>query len=349
MKKGIADPWPILIDFGIAHEEKGERLTLTSEAVGNARFSPDIMRNRLEEVPPWLDVYDLSQLLIWMLDKGAPKSHWSRPIHWKYAVYNETVPTHLQLSVRAFTGACSSPAISPAHAGEVVSLLSTLFPRQGSTKVGGIGPNVIANAKRQGTANRLIAESNVQEEIEGSAPLAENVYGQLRDTLLSVLEEVSQQEPSKRIIQDDKFHYDLVGATDLLWASLGSSPNNIHLRIKVKVVPWSDPPRADKKRKGHFDFWRKHMTRSAIPFTFALEGGVVEARDTRYLDGKWITIHRDGVINLHPLDAAFGNYSSNDLGGSVKGPGVVATMDDVRAFVVSVFTNEVYWEYITGA
>ena len=88
-------------------------------------------------------------------------------------------------------------------------------------------------------------------------------------------------------------------------------------------------------RKGHFDFWRKHMTRSAIPFTFALEGGVVEARDTRYLDGKWITIHRDGVINLHPLDAAFGNYSSNDLGGSAKGPGVVATMDDVRAFVVS--------------
>ena len=41
VKKGVADPWPILIDFGIAHEEKGERLTLPDEAVGNARFSPD--------------------------------------------------------------------------------------------------------------------------------------------------------------------------------------------------------------------------------------------------------------------------------------------------------------------
>ena len=272
VKKGVADPWPILIDFGIAHEEKGERLTLPDEAVGNARFSPDIMRNRLEEVPPWLDVFDLSQLLIWMLDKGAPKDHWARPIHWNYAVYNETVPMPLQLSVRAFTGACSSSAISPADGGEVVSLLSILFPRQVSTKVGGIDPNVIVNAKRQGTANRLIAESNAQEEIEGSAPLAEYVYEQLRDTLLSVLKEVSQQEPSKRIIQNNNFHYALVGATDLLWVSLGPSPNNIHLRIKVKVVPWSDPPRADKKRKENLDFWRQHMARSAIPLHFRFGG-----------------------------------------------------------------------------
>ncbi len=35
MKRGVTEPWPILIDFGIAHDEDGERLTSPYQAVGN--------------------------------------------------------------------------------------------------------------------------------------------------------------------------------------------------------------------------------------------------------------------------------------------------------------------------
>ena len=41
------------------------------------------------------------------------------------------------------------------------------------------------------------------------------------------------------------------------------------------------------------------MPENAICFTFALEGGVVEAHDTRYVQGRWVTILRDGSIYMH--------------------------------------------------
>ena len=119
MKKGVAAPWPVLIDFGIAHDKDGGRLTPTDQAVGNARFSPDIMRSRLEDISPWLDVFDLGQLLIWMLDENAPKNHWQRPVHWKYAVYGDGMPAGLQLSIKAFTAACFTEITSPANGRQV--------------------------------------------------------------------------------------------------------------------------------------------------------------------------------------------------------------------------------------
>ena len=346
MKKGVAEPWPILIDFGIAHDEDGDRLTPADQAVGNARFSPDIMRSRLEEVAPWLDVFDLGQLLIWMLDKNAPKGHWQRPVHWKYAVYIDGIPEELQLSVKAFTAACSFQATSPANGTQVVELLDKLFPPQLPTTVGRLDPNIITNAKRRGETTRILTTTQLQEEIQSSAPLAEKVYCDLRDTLRSVLDEISEQEPSVRVKLDNPFSYQIVGATDLFWMCVGPPEHDIQLRIKMKIVPWCDALPQDKSNR---DFWQQHMPKDAICFTFALEGGVIQAHNTQYLDGKWVTIRRNGSIYLHPLSAAFGNYSNNDLGGSVKGPGLVASMNDVRSFVISLFSNEKYWEYIATA
>ena len=346
VKKGVADPWPILIDFGLAHDEESDRLTPADQAVGNARFSPDIMRSRLEEVPPWLDVFDLAQLLIWMLDEDVPKNHWQRPVHWRYAVYHDKIPGELLQSIRAFTAACSNQSTAPMNGEQVVVLLGQLFPRESPTIVGGFDLSNIARAKRRGKAAKLLADTTLQEEIQSSAPLSEVIYLRLRDILLSVAREISGQEPSVRVVFDNGFHYQVIGATDLISLCVGPPEYNIQLRIKVKIVPWCDPlPKAYKYRAS----WQKHMSEEAICFTFALEGGVVQAYDTRYLEGRWITIHRDGSIYLHPLNASFGNYSDNDLGGSVEGPGTAASMADVRAFIVAVFTNEVYWEFIAAS
>lgn len=346
VKEGVSEPWPILIDFGIAHQEKGARLTPTGDAVGNARFSPDVMRDRLEEVRPWVDVFGLAQLLIWMLDTGSSKNHWQRPVHWQYAHYSDKILSDLQLSVRAFTGVCSNLATSPADASEVGKLLGALFVTPRSASDRRVDPSTIANARARGAAAKRVAEASVQEEIANCVPLATRVYEQLRATVFSMLEEISQEDSTKEIIRDDAFRFALLGATDLLWVTVGPPPTGIHFRIKAKVVPWSDPPEADKARKTHLEFWRRHMPTTAIPFTFALEGGIVAVGDSRYLDGRWITILRDGTVNMHPLDAAFGRFSNNDLGGSAEGPGAAATIQQVREFVASVLTNAMYWEYI---
>ena len=343
VKKGVPDPWPILIDFGIAHDEEGNRFTSSIDAVGNERFSPDIMRSRLDEVPPWLDVFDLAQLLIWMLEVKVPKHYWRRPVHWKYALYSDTIPDRLQMSIRAFTAACSTKVISPANAAQAMALLDTLFPQHLPVPNSGVDPNVIVNAKRLGEAKSLLTNATIQEEIESAAPQAEVVYLQLRDAILSALEEISRQEPSAQVLIDNPFHYQIIGATDLLSVCVGSPECSIVLRIKAKVVTRSDT--LISNQNNHL-FWQKYMSKDAICFTFALEGGVPEAHNSQYEDGRWITIDRDGSICLHPLGGGFfGRFSNNDLGGGAEGPGVVASMSGVGDFAISVFTNEQYWAY----
>ncbi len=51
---------------------------------------------------------------------------------------------------------------------------------------------------------------------------------------------------------------------------------------------------------------------------------------------------------MHKLEAGFGFYADNDLGGSVNGPGESSTIQDVAAYIMSVLTNGRYWEYITA-
>lgn len=346
VKRRVPNPWPILIDFGIAHVESSSRLTQVDQAVGNKRFSPDVMRYRLDEVPPWLDVFELAQLLIWMLDVKAPKAHWQRPVHWKHVVYIDELPEDTLLAIRAFTAACSNEVSSPASGTEALSLLKELFPPRLESVAGEIDVTDMVLAKRRGEAKKLLREAEIQEEIESCAPLAKKVYLNLRNELLAVLEEFSRVESSVRVLFDNEFHHQVVGATDLLCVSLGPPQLDIRLRIKAKIVTWSATTPANESNRA---YWQEHMPRDSICFTFALEGGVVEAHNTRYLDGRWVTIGRNGTIYLHTLSAAFGRYGNNDLGGSAEGPGEPASMKDVREFAVSVFKREKYWEYIMAS
>ena len=344
VKRGEVDPWPILIDFGVAHDEDSRRLTPSGDAVGNARYSPDVMRTRVEDVRAWLDVFELGQLLIWMLDEEAPKAHWQRPVHWKFARYSSGIGKDMLISLRAFTAACSTESVAPRDGAECAELLNTLFAgMSGVEEFEGVKSGAIARAKRQGAAKKLLVDQALAAEIEASAPRAEAVYSDLRRTLLSLCEEIRAEEPSLAIDVDNEFHYRPVGATDLLWLKVGVGEVNIQLRVKCKVVPWSEPGLA---HKSNVEFWRKHLPRKGLCFTFAIEGGVVAAHDARYLQGRWLTILRDGGINLHSLDAAFGHYSDNDLGVSAKDDGCPATMADVREFAESVLTDEDFWSYV---
>ena len=343
MKRGVSPTWPILIDFGIAHDEQGPRLTSPDDAVGNARFSPDIMRTRVDAVTPWLDIFDLAQLLMWMLDIKPAKHHWQRPIHWKYAAYDERISEEAQRAIRAFTAACSNSTTGPSDGAQAANLLDTLFPQQPLTRAAKLDPRAIIAAKRRGESTKLLANAAIAEEVEAAAPLAERVYEDLKATLAGVLDELSAHETSTRTLVDNPFEYRIVGATDLYWVSVGPMACDIQLRLKSKVVPWSEPLPGKKSNRDH---WQQHMPQDAICFAFALEGGVVHAHNTGYLAGRWITIRRDGALYMHPLSARFGPYGDNDLGGSVEGPGTIASMNDIREFAISVFSDPSYWEYV---
>ena len=345
MKHGVPDPWPLLIDFGIAHIDDEERLTSTDEAVGNIRFSPDIMRHRLDEVTPWLDVFDLSQLLIWMLEKTPPKNHWQRPVHWRYAVYREDLDNDTELSIRAFTAACSNEETAPANGAEAAELLDVLFPSRSTADARLLDAHAIVAARRRGKAKQCIDEASVFDEVQASAPLANKVYSAIRGDLKSVFQELVKVDTSARVTVDNDFQYQVRGASDLFEMCVGEQDKRIRIRVKTKIVLRSATTPVGESNRA---FWKENLPDDAICFTFALEGGVVEANSTRYLQGKWVTISRNGSIYLHPLSAAFGRFANNDLGGSVEGPGVPASMSDIREFAMSILENEQYWEYVTA-
>ena len=344
MKRGVPQPWPILIDFGIAHEAGQPRLTPADEAVGNRRFSPDVMRSRLEDVTPWLDMFSVGQLLMWMLDEGAAKAHWERPLHWRYARYDARLDDDTELSIRAFTAACSSEIVGPRNGKECVELLDSLCPgpREARPHRRGTG-RTVARAKSRGTAKKLLVEARLDEEIEAAAPRARAVYQELRQIVREVHSEVRVEEPTAEILLDRPFKYCFPGATDLCWVRVGPPDVGIQLRLKSKVVPQSEVWPQEASNTG---FWRRRLAENAICFTFAIEGGVVEAHSTEYLNGRLLSILRNGGIVLHRLSAALEPGESSDLGGGVEGPPVSASMQDVREFMHSILTEERYWEYV---
>ena len=305
-----------------------------------------MMRRRTDDVPPWLDVFGLGQILIWMLDAESPKNHWRRPLAWDHAVYDPAISEATSLALTAFTAACSNRISGPTDGQEALVLLESLFPERPTATSGRIDVSEIVRAKQKGIAKRLLIDAALDQEIQTSAPLARTIYDQLRAVVLEVLQEVSLYDASARVVLDHPFDHRPIGATDLFKVSVGPPGRNIQVRIKVKIVPRSETPEFNESNRL---FWRKHLPDDAICFTFALEGGVPQAENANYYDCRWITIRRDGSMCMHPLDGDLGtDYGNNDLGGSAKGPGSVCSAEGIREYVSSVLTNSHFWEFVAA-
>lgn len=349
VKRGETAPWPILIDFGLAYEREMPRLTDSHEAVGNVRFSPDPARSRMQGVTAWLDVFALAQLFMWMLDEQmSAKGAWVRPMHWRYAKYDPALRDDTLLAINAFNSACALESEAPVDGTECVELLNRLFLH--GEPAGPNGDSVsrleeMKQGQRRGFAAKKLAEGQISEEVESSAGLARATYLSLKAAILSAAEELREAGESLRVQIDNEFRFELVGATDLLWLHVGPSDVDVQLRVKVKLIPASTPP---PSVASNVSYWRRYQPDDAICFGFAIEGGVVEAYEGTYLDGRWITVGRTGRLYMHELEAGFGPYADNDLGGSVVGPGKPSSTQDVATFAMSVLTNAKYWEYIAA-
>lgn len=123
----IIDERPALIDFGTVYLPLEERLTDLNHAVGNKRYSPDPMRYRMEDIMPWLDIFMVSQVLIWMISENPEKRHWDRPLDYRYVRYPASLEQRYILSLHAFTGLCAEETLAPKNAAIAKDLLDKLF------------------------------------------------------------------------------------------------------------------------------------------------------------------------------------------------------------------------------
>lgn len=176
-----------LIDFGIAFFDGEPRLTDLTKAPGNRRYSPDQMMNRMDQVPPWLDVFELSQVLIWLVRKLPVKHYWDRPLHWRWVEYDDRISDDFVLSLRALTALCSEQNISPQNAGEMLKLLHELFPLIFSTPNSMQKLNIdvgrIQEGISRGKATQYIKGAEDQLIVSSAFDAIDVVYRRLRESL----------------------------------------------------------------------------------------------------------------------------------------------------------------------
>ncbi|MEO7991103.1 MAG: serine/threonine-protein kinase [Chryseolinea sp.] len=184
---------PVLIDFGIAFVIGEERLTPVDEAVANM-YSPDPSLNFMENVPPWLDVFLLSQLLIWMVSEGTNKPHVQRPLDWRWVVYPKFSDSNT-LKVKALTGLCSNYFTAPKDASEFKMLLNKLFGKTTMKTIPKDSDNInkAMEAIQKGISSHLINFSESRSLIESRIPFFVSICKELESGIMNIVNELSTE------------------------------------------------------------------------------------------------------------------------------------------------------------
>jgi serine/threonine protein kinase len=202
----LDDNIPVLIDFGIAFITGEERLTPVDEAVANM-YSPDPSLNFMEDVPPWLDVFLLSQLLIWMVSVGTNKPNIQRPLDWRWVVYPKFSDSNI-LKIKALTGLCSNFITAPKNASEFRILIDKLFGNT-SMKINLKHLDSVTQAReaiQKGISSQSIHFSEAHSLIESRLPFFISVCKELESGITNLVvdfgAEFKIKENEKRFVDD---------------------------------------------------------------------------------------------------------------------------------------------------
>lgn len=244
-----------LIDFGIAHFDEEPRLTPLIEAPGNRRYSPDQMMNRMESIPPWLDIFELAQVLIWMIGKTPIKHHWQRPLHWQWVIYDELLAEEYVLGIRALTALCSEESVSPKDALEMLNIVRTLFPtlfKDPNMSHSQINIDQINAGISRGKASQKTRTVEDRQVISSSFPVMQKIYEGLRGELELLYKELSDSGlPVKKEVDRplneliDQVMSSALSSTEatLFEIELGENrPQTFHLRVRCWILLPSHRP-----------------------------------------------------------------------------------------------------------
>jgi len=182
----------VLIDFGIAFVTGEERLTPIDGAVAN-KFSPDPALNFMENVPPWLDVFLLSQLFIWMVGDQTNKPHIQRPLDWRWVVYPALSDENI-VKAKAFTSICSNYFTSPQNATELKVLLDKLFDKNQYDMSDELADKVarIKDVIQRNASSQIISFSETHSIIESRLPLFVKICIDLEVAVKSMLDKLDK-------------------------------------------------------------------------------------------------------------------------------------------------------------
>lgn len=198
-------PRPVLIDFGVVYRQDAPRITDLSDAVGNRAFSPDVMMNRMTEVPPWLDIFELAQVLIWMTCEKPAKT-WARPLHWRWVNYDPRLPNEVTLSLRAVTALCSERSVSPPDALAMKELLARFFEERFSDGYE-TRPEEFKAIREAILASEAEKELNMAEDetlITACLPAFELAYAELRNAMNGLATEISHNGINVQVTIDQE-------------------------------------------------------------------------------------------------------------------------------------------------
>jgi len=241
----VIDEKPIIIDFGIAFVTGEERLTDINEAVAN-KFSPDPSLNFLETVPPWLDIYLMSQLLIWMISEPTNKPQIQRPLDWRFVVYPENISLDRIAALRALTARCSEQDVAPQNAKEFHTLLDNMFRKEGDLNVSPSGDQLDSLLETiQKSRNKLMSRNQENRtlilsrlpdfEVIASqlGKMLNNFFSSLPTTIPVVINEAEISDFRKMISLEPN-------AKNLYWFHtryiLGQSPNSFQVILSYVFV-----------------------------------------------------------------------------------------------------------------
>jgi serine/threonine protein kinase len=194
----ILDNKPKLIDFGILFLPELPRLTPSNKVARNAGFSHHSTLYPNNEVRPWLDIFQLTQVFIWMLS-NHPINGWYQPLDWRYVQFIEGIEETQLLKIRAFVATGSEELLSPKNASEYANLISQLFTSQSKVKTESINNDKVESILAQkeiALSEKLISKSEDHKILVSSWELYAN---QVYLPLLNHIEDLSRQFDSNDI------------------------------------------------------------------------------------------------------------------------------------------------------
>lgn len=336
MKLGVLEPWPMIIDFGVAFEEDEERIS-SANAVGNTRYSPNLMQWRSDEVPPWIDIFELAQTLLWMLEVKPQTHYWNRPVDWRYVQLDPSLNEVYASGVRALAASCSTQEVAPRNAAEMLQLIESLLPTCSPDAQVPPDYGVLADQILIGQSKAKLEEADNQERYNACLPMAAALYKNLRASIEEWFIRAEATLPIKKGVDVSLERLDLLRAKEhvhwcrktLYELQLGRQESMHQFRIVCQAIPPHRIPGED----GRLPECRRILPKNSNILTFLI---FVTAR-RRPGRAAWITLGADGVPHHHTTRLR--DEISHGL--NTVGP---TTADDVKELALTMLNDESMWQ-----
>jgi serine/threonine protein kinase len=338
---------PVLIDFGIAYVDDEPRITPLDEAVGNTRYSPSRMQWRQEAVSPWFDIFELSQVMLWMLQAERPAKHyWQRPVDWRFVRFDDRLPPRTTQKLRAIAAQCSAEELSPKDGHELFNLLAKYFPDKelAMAAPSAINGEGILSGLAQAAAIDALRKAEDQRVVESAYPAAVAFTDAIRDSVWDLIRRLETELPQCTI--RNRQNGDFGSGSEKLLTTTNHSGGQVfefwieaagrpHCGFAVRMTVHIHRP----SRKGRTPY--NEPPEGVNPFVFTL--GASSIRGSVELHFQVIlTLHADGRIVLQ--ETKNGNHPV--IRNGVPAKGITVSVQEIVDRIVAWCIDPNVWEVV---